>query len=85
MTHNGVKGCMVTGPNGKFIFFPAAGWYIDELSQVSKGDVARYMSATLDSEYIDMCVTPYLCDGYNQLMEIVRYAGLPVRPVMSKE
>lgn len=54
-THDGVSGCIVTGPNGNAIFLPAAGvYYNDELRRVggADGNEGHYWTSSLDnSEY----------------------------------
>lgn len=46
-TYNGHKGRLVTGPNGKSIFLPAAGWH-NGLMLYSEGDFGYYWSSTPD-------------------------------------
>ena len=46
-TQNGVKGYKVTGPNGKSIFLPAAG-YRNELSHYYAGEGGYYWSSAPD-------------------------------------
>lgn len=50
VTYNGIKGMMVTGPNGNTIFLPAAGYYINVVYQ-SIGNTGTYWSVTVDKEY----------------------------------
>ena len=50
MTHNGVDGCKVTGPNGNSVFFPAAGTIYD-MSFLNAGEVGHYWGSTWDEEY----------------------------------
>ncbi len=42
--YNGVKGMLVTGPNGKSIFLPAGGWY--EPSLQNRGSYGSYWTAS---------------------------------------
>lgn len=56
-TQNGVNGCLVTGPNGKHIFFPASGSRWDESLEYASV-WGRYWSRTLyftqHSDYSDL-------------------------------
>lgn len=77
MTFNqGVKGWEVTGPSGKSIFFPAAGYYW-ETSNNEIGNVAQYWSST--SRY------RYSFTALLTLDTTPGYLGLPIRPVCPKE
>ena len=81
-TRNNVNGYQVTGPNGKSIFMPAAGWRnYDTRDDV--GSYGFYWSRTLYSDHpSDACglgfdsekVNWYMCTGY-------RYFGFSVRAV----
>ena len=61
-TRNGVKGCLVTGPNGNTMFLPAAGsrWY-DSLDDGSNG---TYWSRTLHSSGPYGTGSLYFSSGY---------------------
>lgn len=79
-TYNGSKGRLVTGPNGKSLFLPAAGWRGDS-SQYDVRKYGFYWSST-PSEIN----TPYACllgfyDGNFYRHWLSRYCGFPVRPV----
>lgn len=78
-TFNGVGGYRVVGPNGKSIFFPAAGYYSGP-GTLEAGDVVRFWSGTRHRER----------DGYAYYLKIAgragvfygsREFGMPVRPV----
>lgn len=83
--YKGVKGCKVTGPNGKSIFFPAAGTKSDGYDN-HKATSAYYMSGTcdIDVEYSNkqrlwhLTVTENL---HQVSYSVVKYFGSPVRPV----
>ncbi len=79
ITQNGVDGMLVTGPNGKSIFLPAAGcWGGTDLD--GAGSYGRYWSSSLSSEYPNRARNVYFFNevgrGSGQ-----RYIGLSVRPV----
>ena len=85
ITHNGVDGCKVTGPNGNSIFLPAAGC-LSGLSLYNAGSHGYYWSST-----------PYESDAYyaydlyfyssSQSMDYgsSRLNGLSVRPVFGND
>ena len=80
---NGVNGYKVTGPNGNFIFFPAAGYrYGTEV--YSRGLDGFYWSATLDSNIGDYAYYLNFCGGGWDWINYYRYSGYPVRPVTDK-
>ncbi len=87
-TMNGVKGYMVTGPNGNSIFLPSAGHY-DVTSSYYGGDsliyagkVGAYWTSTLDDLDED-CSGFYLFNSRPQgVMPRLRGAGHSVRPVI---
>lgn len=82
-TYNGVYGQLVTGPSGKSIFLPAAGFRYDK--EVSnKDDYGLYWSGTLttnDNAYsqLSYCESKYWRTDWN------RYEGLSVRPVQDRK
>ena len=81
-TQNGVNGRLVTGPNGKSIFLPAAGWRSEtDIIKILAGYSGGYWSSSLDTGfraygvYID-------CDYVTRNNEGgFRYSGQSVRPV----
>ena len=79
VTVNGVKGCKVIGPNGNFIFLPAAGYY-KGTSFIESGSCGDYWSAT---PYDDDSFTCFLffSSVNNEWYGYCRYYGLTVRPV----
>ena len=80
-THNGVNGRLVTGPNGKTIFLPAAGVRFGS-SLNGDGTLARYLSSNLHDEFSFHAYHLYFnsgsiqWDGYDY-----RYDGYTVRAV----
>jgi len=83
-TYNGVKGQLVTGPNGNSIFLPAAGLrYGTDLS--GRGSDGGYWSATLDeSGYSHGAYGLYFYDVrdyYYWYDDWSRISGFSVRPV----
>lgn len=79
-TQNGIKGEMVTGPNGNSIFLPAAGCWLDG-SPYNFGAYGYYWSSTLNSE------TPNYAKGVGFFFSTVtkrsdnRYEVYSIRPV----
>ena len=79
-TQNGVNGSLVTGPNGKSIFFPAAG-VRDDTDLVNAGSYAHLWSSSLDTEYPNSAYNVYSnSDGVSRYGDRRCY-GLSVRPV----
>lgn len=81
-TQNGVKGRLVTGPNGKSIFLPAAGYrYATDLYVA--GSWGYYWSSSLDTDYPGSAYrVGFYSDGvYGRNGYRDRYDGLSVRPV----
>ena len=83
ITQNGAKGYKVTGPNGNFIFLPAAGYrYGTSLSGAgSRGD---YWSASHLSNVTGCAYNLYFDSGYCYLDGDGIYKGCTVRPVTEK-
>ena len=86
-TRNGVNGYKVTGPNGNFIFLPAAG-FRKGTSLHSAGDEGNYWSSTPDEDfncdsYFRNRDSYYLdfCSDYPDVNWLNRKLGLTVRPV----
>lgn len=80
-TQNGHKGYLVTGPNGKSIFLPAAG-FRSGTSLLSDGSYGSYWSSSLSTAY------PYnalflLCGSGHNMNSDRRYYGNSVRPVIT--
>lgn len=78
---DGHTGYLVTGPNGKTIFLPAAGWCRDS-SSFYIGEYGYYWSSTPDERYtnhdafdlgLNIDFFSKVCSG--------RFNGIPVRPV----
>ena len=76
-TQNGVNGYTVTGPNGKSIFLPAAG-YRSGNSLREVGEVDRYWSSSLAIPYTTYALGSSVKSG---LSGFYRSEGVPVRPV----
>ena len=84
-TRNGVKGCLLTGPNGNTLFLPAAGMrYNSSLS--SAGSEGYYWSGTLLSTEPCSAYSPYFYSK-NISMDMCywRCYGLTVRAVRASE
>lgn len=79
-TYGGYKGCLVTGPNGKSIFLPAAGWHkVFSQSSVSTG--GYYWSSTPNESGTELAYDLSFYDGYFARNGSFRYHGYSVRPV----
>ncbi len=81
-TQNGVKGGLVTGPNGKSIFLPAAGNRYGS-SLLNVGTYSVYWSSSLDTGGpYDARPVSFDSDGYDRDRSYSnRSIGFPVRPV----
>ena len=82
MKKKGVNGMRVTGPNGKSIFLPAAGFRYGS-SLINEGDDGRYWSSTpIDGSYDDHAYYLFFYDGDESVGRIYyRDYGLTVRPI----
>ncbi|MBO4605627.1 MAG: PEGA domain-containing protein [Bacteroidales bacterium] len=79
-TYNGKKGCKVTGPNGKSIFIPAAGYKAE--SSGGSEDVTGYIWASdLDSSSPLHASFLYFNNEGAHTSSASRYFGLSIRPV----
>ena len=79
---NGTNGYQVTGPNGNFIFLPAAGHRFDT-SLIHAGYYGNYWSATPDSSSSDAYFLQFY-QASRQSYYNKRYFAYTVRPVMIK-
>ena len=84
-TQNGVNGFIVTGPNGKSIFFPAAGCHNDN-SLNGVGNDGGYWSSSLGTGSLGTGSMDFAYDlifgsDYVSLDNGSRYSGQSVRPV----
>lgn len=77
---NGMKGILVTGPNGSTIFFPATGGFLWDGNLTYEGSVGYYWSSSL---YFDELVSLLYFDsnGWDHWRGIGRDCGLSVRAV----
>ncbi len=80
-----VTGYKVTGPNGKYIFLPAAGVHSD-LDLVEVGSYCYYLSSSLNesSSYCTWGIGFY-SDRYYMSSSGNRYSGQSIRPVCSPQ
>ena len=77
-TQNGVKGYIVTGPNGNTLFLPAAGHrHLTSLYMVGSG--GYYWSSSLDTDRSDSARNLFFNSIYLDTGQ--RYGGISVRPV----
>ena len=90
VTISGVNGIKFTGPNGRYIFLPAAGYSDGSLGLSNAGYVGRYWSSTPaytdnypnpPSEYTYTAETIYLNSGGAMNSGGSRYMGLTIRAV----
>ena len=79
-TLNGVKGYMVTGPNGNSIFFPAAGFCV-ETELYSRGSHGSYWSSSLSRSEDDCAYYLDFYVGGRFSRHGGRDIGFSVRPV----
>ncbi len=79
-TRNGVIGDLVTGPNGKMLFFPTAG-YIEDSSLHEVGEWGMYWSRTLNNNSNGSAYWLYFHSGLECCEANFRYGGFSVRPV----
>ena len=88
MKYNGANGFAVTGPNGKSLFMPAAGFLYTGLDNVNEllsvGSLAWYWTSDLDK---DDSASAYSISFFQKKAEVqtqVRPNGVSVRPVRVK-
>ena len=79
-TQNGVNGRLVTGPNGKSIFLPAAGYRYD-VDLARAGSDGYYWSSSLNTDYPNFAYFVDFSSGYVGRGYLTRYYGRSVRPV----
>ena len=77
-TRNGVKGMQVTGPSGKSIFLPAAGWY--DTSLKNRGSYGSYWTASLGGVQGMASAVDFISSGFD-IAVIARCQGNSIRPV----
>ena len=77
-TRNGVKGMQVTGPSGKSIFLPAAGWY--DTSLENRGSYGSYWTASLGGVQGMASAVDFISSGFD-IAVIARCQGNSIRPV----
>ena len=83
-TQNGVKGYLVTGPNGNTMFVPAAGYH-SESTHYSAGTEGRYWLSTLYSDRADHSYCLYFNSGSVSWDDSRRYRGFSVRAVRASQ
>ena len=80
---NGVKGLKFIGPNGKSVFFPAAGYSIEEGFQ-RVGFLGAYVSSTADAGYEGLGVRTEINAGGAGQAGYYSYQGGAVRAIKKK-
>ena len=79
-SQNGVGGRKVTGPNGKSIFLPAAGYWYDSSLNVA-GSRGLYWSSSLKSDRTSHAYSVLFASGFVDRDDSDRCFGSSVRPV----
>ena len=79
-TVSGVNGLLFTGPNGKTVFFPAAGYLGNIVS--NSGSYGYYWSGGQDPKNAERAYNLSVMNGDPAWLNNYRYAGFSVRPVM---
>ena len=79
-TQNGVKGRLVTGPNGNSIFLPAAGFRLNT-DLFGAGSYGYYWSSSLYTDYPGYAWGVYFFSATVRRGGTNRYYGQSVRPV----
>ena len=75
---NGQKGYIVTGPNGKSIFFPAAGNHLNDKADFEDSYCLYWTSSYISDKKAWYCE---FCSDYHDMRQGNRYLGLTIRPV----
>ena len=87
MTYNGVRGLVITGPNGNSIFLPYAG-FVSGSSLGLAGRDGYYWGNQYRSDLCGDAITMWFSDGfytpYFEYYYAIRSAGHTIRPVTSK-
>lgn len=81
---NGIKGYKVIGPNGNFIFLPAAG-YRDYSRLYDAGSYGDYWSSSLSASYSNSAYCLSFGSGYVGLFSAYCSRRFPVRAVSNTE
>lgn len=77
---NGVSGYKVTGPNGNYIFLPAAGYYYGEHGYKNKGIAGEYWTSTMYSDNPTKAINFKMAKEEHKFYETSICCGLPIRP-----
>lgn len=81
-TRQGIKGYLISGPNGRSIFLPVTGYIIDSSTfQLSCGS---YWSSSLDDYISRMAWNLGFDDQHSYMQGYTRFRGCQVRPVLCK-
>ena len=80
-SQKGINGYIITGPNGRSIFLPAAG-YRENLKIHLLGWYGRYWSSSIRPHTISSAYMAYFSDdSEGKMTSCDRYCGLSIRPV----
>ena len=83
-TRYGVKGSLVTGPNGSTLFLPANGWFaLDNINNT--GTFGYYWSRTLNSNQPNQANIIAFGSGVFNAAPVERYYGSAIRAVRIKK
>ncbi len=84
-TQNGVNGALFTGPNGKSVFLPAAGYYLGS-ELLTAGSLVHYWSSSLytDTTTIAWNFSNANDYGYGMDNNDGRFFGFSIRPVVAQ-
>ena len=77
---NGVSGYKVTGPNGNYIFLPAAGYYYGDHGYKNKGIAGEYWTSTMYSDNPTKAINFKMTKEEHKFYETSICCGLPIRP-----
>lgn len=85
-TSHGTNGYLITGPNGNYIFLPAAGYHDGEHGDIQAGNFFGHYWSSTPAEWNDQSLLLHfessytLCPYYGN-----RYYGCSIRPVLKKK
>lgn len=81
---NDVNGYLVTGPNNKNIFLPAAG-FMQNSTEVNIGDFGDYWSSSVEEDLSGIAHSLGYSSKSHGRRRYARYAGRNIRPVTDKD
>lgn len=85
-TYNGVVGSFFTGPNGKTIFLPAAGFFYNgETYDTGSSGSGKYWTSSYDHDTESFATEFYFNASDTYVTTTSRTSGFPVRPVCQSQ